>query len=847
MSFLFEKAVAINMRVSLKWLKTMVDLPDEASDLDALCGKLDMTGTGVEGVEQTGASLKNVVVGHLLTKERHPNADTLWVTTVDVGDKNLGEDGSPEPLQIVCGAQNFEAGDKIAVAMIGAELPGDVKIKKSKLRGVTSFGMNCSGRELGVSSDHEGILILPADAPVGMPVADYLSIGDTVLDLEVTPNRPDCMSMLGMAREVGAMYGAKFHFDAPELAEGGEKASDLVRVTIDDPERCPRYTARVIKGAKIGPSPKWLVERICASGARPINNVVDATNYIMFELGQPLHAFDFDKLEKDADGKAHIRVRRAFEGEPFTTLDQVQRTLTGDMTVIADGNAACGYGDNPDYAGLPVALAGVMGGLDSEIDDNTVNILLESATFQSGCTSRTSRNLQLFSESSARYERGVDGATCAEFSAYAAALMAEVTGGTVCEGVVDAYPLPAPEVRLSLRCDRMRAFIGAPITNEEAQGFLASLGCVVSPTQDESVFDVVVPTFRPDLVREIDLYEEVLRLWGTDRVPSTLPASTGVAGGLTVEQKRTALVGSVLRAAGVNETLTYSFVPADDVERARMQLGVNGDSVVLMNPLSSDMGVMRRSLLPGLLRSVAFNQSKGVHNVHLYEVGSVFEGHEGQAQPNEPQHVACVLAGSWNEPGWNDPARQIDFFDAKGIVENIARELAIPKLRFKPIDPADAPWLQPGAAAKVLSGKLELGWIGLVHPEVCDAFDAEPPVVAFDLMLDRLLITANYARPYEDIPQFPAVSVDMAIIVDEDVSCQQVQQAAQSAGGKMLESVRLFDVYRDDDKIGKGLKSLAFSLVYRDPERTLKSEEVEKKHQHVLQKVAKATGGRFRD
>ncbi len=841
------------MRVSLKWLKTMVDIPKEASDLDALCDKLDMTGTGVEGIEQTGASLKNVVVGHLLTKERHPNADTLWLTTVDVGDKNLGEDGTPEPLQIVCGAQNFEAGDKIVVAMIGAELPGDVKIKKSKLRGVVSYGMNCSGRELGVSSDHDGIMILPSDAPVGMPIADYLNIGDTVLDLEVTPNRPDCMSMLGMAREVGAMYGVSYHFDAPKLVEGTEKAVDLVEVTIDDSDRCPRYTARVIKGAKIGPSPKWLAERISASGARPINNIVDATNYIMFELGQPLHAFDFDKLKKDSAGKVHIKVRRAFDGEPFTTLDEVDRKLTSDMTVIADGNASCSacedLADATKDAGLPIALAGVMGGLDSEIDDSTTNILLESATFNSGCTSRTSRNLQLFSESSARYERGVDGATCEEFSEYAAALIAEITGGTVCEGVVDVYPKPVAQPKLELRCERLRTFIGAPITNEEIVGFLTSLGCEVERTDKDNncVLSVLVPTYRPDLIREIDLYEEVLRLWGTDKVPSTLPASTGVAGGLTVEQKRTALIGSVLRAAGANETLTYSFVPQNDIEKARLELGINGDSVVLMNPLSSDMNVMRRSLLPGLLRSVAFNQNKGVHNVHLYEIGCVFEGHEGQAQPNEPQHVSCVLSGSWNEPSWNDQAPEIDFFDAKGIVENLARELAIPKLRFKPVSAEDAPWLQPGAAAKVFSGKLELGWIGLVHPEVCAAFDAEPAVVAFDLELDKLLGTANYARPYKDVPQFPAVCVDMAIIVSEDVSCQQIEQSALSAGGKMLDSIRLFDVYRDDEKIGKGLKSMAFSLVYRDPERTLKSEEVEKKHEHVMQKVAKATGGKFRD
>ncbi len=840
------------MLVSMKWLKTMVDLPDEALDIKYLSDRFDMTGTGVEGIEQTGASMDNIVVGHILTRDKHPNADTLWVTTVDVGEHNLGEDGNPEPLQIVCGAQNFVAGDKVPVALVGAELPGGIKIKKSKLRGIASCGMNCSGRELGISIDHEGLLILPEDAPVGMPIADYLQIGDVIFDLEITPIRPDCMSMLGMAREVGAIFDADMTYEPPVLVEdSSEKAADLVTVTIDDAQRCPRYTARILKGAKIGPSPDWLAERIIAAGARPINNIVDATNYILFELGQPLHAFDLDKLAKDADGRAHIKVRKAYEGEPFTTLDEAARILTADMTVIADGNAPCTVEGADAAAGTPIALAGVMGGLDSEIDDNTVNILLESATFDSGCTSRTSRNLQLFSESSARYERGVNAATVEEFSAYAAALMAEVSGATVCEGVVDAYPAPVEPLELTLRPNRLRAMLGAPIVNEDIDRILTRLGCEVSPVAgelaDADELSVIAPTFRPDLIREIDLYEEVLRLWGTENVEGTLPSGSGVAGGLTEYQKKIAQIGSVLRACGLNETLTYSFVPNDDVERSCMEAGVNGEPVVLMNPLSSEMGVMRRSILPGLLRSVAYNQSRGVSNVHLYEIGCVFEGREGEAQPNEPTHVACVLSGSWNDAGWNIPDQPLDFFDAKGIVENLIRELAIPKLRFKAIAAEDAPWLQPGAAAYVMSGKRRLGWIGVVHPSVCSAFEAKSPVIAFELNADVLVECSNYARPYVDIPQFPAVEVDMAIVVDEDTPALDVIQSATSAGGKMLESVRLFDVFRDDEKVGPGKKSLALSLVYRDPERTLTSDEVDAKHAHVVQKVMKATGGKVRE
>ena len=499
------------MKVSLKWLAEYVDVP---ADVKEFCDRLDLTGTGVEGVEKTGAALDGVVVGHVETCEAHPDSDHMHVVTVNVG--------ADEPVQIVCGAPNIAAGIKVPVATVGAVLPGDFKIKKSKLRGVASAGMCCSRRELGLGADHEGIWILPEDAPVGMPFADYAKLSDTVLDLEITPNRPDCLSVAGFAREVGAMYQRDWTNPLAEMvaklapAADGAPVDEAVSVTIDDPTRCPRYTARVIRGCKVGPSPDWMVERLAAIGQRSINNIVDVTNYILFLLGQPLHAFDLDKLTGE-DGRARIVIRAAEDGEELTTLDGEKRTLTSDMTVIA----------TPEQGA--VALAGVMGGLETEVTDGTVNILLEAATFEAGRTSRTSRNLGLISESSLRYERGVDDHGIEERSAAAAALIVEVAGGTVSAastndaGIVDEWPLVSEPIDLAFRIPRFCAMMGADIPRAFTIDTLERLGCEVADGADADTLAVVAPTFRPDLVREIDLYEEVLRLWGMDRIPATLP------------------------------------------------------------------------------------------------------------------------------------------------------------------------------------------------------------------------------------------------------------------------------------------------------------------------------------
>ncbi len=819
------------MKISLKWLSEYVEVP---SDVKAFCDRLDLTGTGVEAVETTGATFDHVVTAKVLKKEQHPDSDHMWVTTVDVGEQNLGADGKPEPLQIVCGAQNFNAGDHIVTAMVGAVLPGDVKIKKSKLRGIVSCGMNCSLRELGLGADADGIMILPEGSPVGMPFAEYAKLSDTVLDLEITPNRPDCLSVAGMAREVGAMYRADVKRPTRALVEDASllPASDLVSVDIADPSRSRRYTARVIKNVKVGPSPDWLAECVAAAGARSINNVVDVTNYILFLLGQPLHAFDFDQLVEN-DGKAHIIVRPAEEGEKFTTLDGEDRTLTSDMTVIA----------TPERA---VALAGVMGGLDSEVTESTTTVLLEAATFDRAHTSRTSRNLGLISESSMRYERGVDDNPIAFNADFAASLLAEVSGGAVCPGLVDVYVERTEPIDLTFRLARFCAMMGADIPRDDVEDILTRLGCEVSATADDDVLAVVAPTFRPDLEREIDLYEEVLRLWGMDRIPSTLPGGRERVGTRSADEHALDVINHTMRASGLNETMTYSFAEPGDLDRLRMSSEGLGQPVELINPLNADQSVMRQSIIPGLLRSVAYNQSRGVKNVQLYETGAVFFAAEGRKQPKERRRLAGVLAGAMGEVAWNVTPAPFDFFDGKGAVENLARELALPKLRFKALEAEEAPHLQPGRAAQVLSGGTVLGWVGELHPLGVDAFDAAAPVVAFELDVDALVKASRPSRDYVDVPTFPAVSMDVAFVVDEGVTHEKLTQCMSSAGGKLLEDVRLFDVYRDEQRVGAGKKSMAYALVYRAADRTLTSEEVDKAHDRLVKKVCAATGAEVR-
>ena len=820
------------MKVSYDWLSSMVEVPEDPSELAT---EFIRTGTEVEAIETVGESFDHIVTAKVLSKEPHPDSDHMWVTKVDVGACNVDADGNSEPLQIVCGAQNFNEGDHIVTAMIGAELPGDIKIKKSKLRGVVSMGMNCSARELGLSADHEGIMILPEDAPVGMPLAQYLGTADTVLDCEITPNRPDCLSMIGIAREVGAIYDRDFTVELPEIArESGEPVADVLSVKIADAELCDRYVARIVRGVHVGASPDWLVQRLNACGIRPHNNIVDITNYVMMLTGQPLHAFDLSAFA-ERDGRRSVVVRAAAEGERFRTLDDVERALAAGMALITDGER-------------PVALAGVMGGMDSEVTDGTVDVLIESACFNAGRTSHTSRDLSLISDASIRFERQVDETGCARVADIACALIEELAGGQVAPGCVDVYPAPKTVEPVELRLARVHALTGAPIEADFIQTALIRLGCSVEAVGEgeDTVFTVVPPMFRPDLPREIDLIEEVLRLWGMGRVEATIPAAQNHIGGLTREQRLTRKVGQILRSCGLNETMNFSFAAPGDLEKIDMSAEGRGCPVVLMNPLVAEQTEMRRSLIPALLQAVEYNISHSTANVQLYETGTVFIGRENASAPKERENVAGVMSGAMGDISWVKKPMPLRFFDGKGVVEELLDQMRVPKVRFRPAEGEGYAFLQPGRCAEVLSGGVVLGWVGEIHPDARDVYGIDIPVVAFELNLDALLSVAGSQEAYHEFSQFPSVEHDLAIVVDDSVTCEDLERRLRSAGGKLLVGVRLFDVYRDKKRVGEGKKSMAFALTYRSDDHTLTSEEVEKTHQKLVTKVCKAVGGEVR-
>ncbi|MDA3936555.1 MAG: phenylalanine--tRNA ligase subunit beta [Actinomycetota bacterium] len=801
------------MRVSMKWLKELVDVDLPLGEFKDL---LDMTGTAVEAVHTTGEALDGVFVGQIVTREKHPEADKLWVTTVDVG--------ADENLTIVCGAQNFEAGDKVPVATLGSELPNGMKIKKAKLRGVVSMGMNCSAIELGLGTDADGLMILPADAPIGTPFAEYHQMSDTVIELEVTPNRPDCLSMAGVAREVGAITSRKASVPASIPDEVGAPIADSVRVTIADQDLCPRYTARLIRNVKVGPSPEWLAERVTAAGSRSVSNVVDVTNYVMYELGQPLHAFDADTLAVDTDGKAHIHVRRATSGEHLVTLDDQDRALNTEMCMITDPSG-------------PVALGGVMGGLSTEVTDSTVNILLEAASFDGPNVSHTSRSLALISEASTRFERGVDPAGCIAALDRAAALFAEVAGGEVAPGVIDEYPVVSEPRPLTLRVGYANKVLGTDIPSAEMSAILARLGLTV---EGEDVLTVQVPTFRPDLEREIDLVEEVVRVWGMERVQSTLPA--GRAGGLNSVQRWRERVGHVLRAGSLNETMTYSFIDPEDAERLRIPVPEGHVPVELINPMSGEQAVMRHTLAAGLLRSVSYNLRRGNPDVHLYEIGATYVGTMGKAQARETETLAVALAGSWNRAQWNEPEVELGFFDGKGVVESIMEELGVEGWRTVA---TGLPFLQPGRSVQIQVRGQMVGWLGEVHPQVLDAYEVDAPVTMFELSLKSLYAAAKEVRPYTEVPRMPAVTMDIALLVDESVAGESLLHAIRKAGGNLLESSRLFDVYRGTG-VPEGKKSMAIALTWRAADRTLSDDDVAPAYERMLKKVAGNLGAELR-
>jgi phenylalanyl-tRNA synthetase beta chain len=798
------------MKITLNWLKQYVDFTGSP---DELAERLTLLGLEVEGVQKLGGEFDGVVVAQVITKDKHPNADKLTVCRVN--------DGQGE-RQIVCGATNFQPGDKVPLILPGATLPAKpgeapFTIKIGKIRGVESHGMMCSPKELGLAEDAQGLLILREDAQVGQPFAEYLgrSGSDVVYDLEVTPNRPDLNSVIGIAREIAAVTGHALRVPEVHLgaapATPSQAAADWVAVKLYEPELCPRYVARVVKGVKVGPSPDWLRSALERVGLRSINNVVDVTNYVMLEIGQPLHAFDYHLIAKAPEGKPTIVVRRAAEGEKFTTLDGQERTLTNEMLLIADPAKG-------------IALAGVMGGLNTEINDTTRDVLIEAAYFKPTNIRRTSKAVGLRSDASYRFERGADIAIADWASQRCAQLILQTAGGELVPGAVDAYPQPVEPRQIALRHDKVRALLGVEIPAADNVRFLTSLGLEVTGQSNESA-TFRIPTFRVDLKRETDLIEEVARLYGVDRIPATPPRGALGTNAFDAVCDQISEARRLLAALGLYEAQGQTLVGKAECR------GPGAEWIALANPLSAEMDLLRPSLLPGLLAILRHNLSRKNADVALFEIGRVFRQVAGQ--PREEWRLGIALTGQRQVPFWSGGERdaKFDVFDLKGLVEEFLEQFGLRGVVYA--RRAESTELFLESATVSLGGRVALGEMGLVLPTLARGYGLRDPVLLAELSLDELLARRNPAKGFRPLPAFPSVRRDVAMFLPEAVTHEAVLAVVKQARPANLESVELFDVFRGQN-VPAGQKSVAYAFTYRDAGRTLTDAEVNAEHEKVL-------------
>jgi phenylalanyl-tRNA synthetase beta chain len=801
------------MKIPYRWLKEFVE-----TDLDAraVADRLTNAGIGVEQITPMVEGLAGVVVGEIEAIERD-------LGTSAAGHQNrLVRVALPgRHFQVVCGAPNAAPGLRAAFAPPGARLPGVGEVRAAKIRGVISEGILCSEKELGLSDDHAGILVLPAEAPLGADLSPYLGLDDWILDIEITPNRPDALSVVGVAREIAALTGAPFRFPRVVATESEPEASTLAAVDVQAPDLCPRFCARVITGLTVKPSPPWLAQRLRAVGLRPINNLVDVTNYIMWELGQPLHAFDLDTLAQHT-----VVVRRARPGERIKTLDGQERALGPDMAMVCD----------PEHA---VGIGGVMGGADSEVTPATSRVLLEAAYWDAGSIRRTARALALTTDAAYRFERGGDIEAPPDVLARAAQLMAELGGGTVARGVLDAYPEPRPHPRLGLRLARVERIIGASPSREEAVRILQALGFAVDDSGDE--IQVVVPSFRRDIHQEDDLVEEIARIWGYDKIPLAL-----AGGGEIIPVERPAglrlarVMSRALNAAGLYECVTWAFLDPERLKRAGWS--DREALIALQNPLSVERSVLRPSLLPGLLEALAINANRQMPDARLFEVGNVFAPHrpeDGDRPAHEDLRLGIVLTGLRAPRAWFAGGRdRIDVHDAKGMAEAALAAAGVSDAETVLWADDRAPaYLEPGRAARLMRGAVELGWFGEVALSAREAFDLPGTVFAAELSVTALTGLPPATAKYEPLPRFPAVQRDLAIVVSAEVTAGQVEAAIRAMNLPLLARLTLFDVYTGG-QVGAGRRSLAWSLTFQAPDRTLTDAEVNRVHSLIVAEVA---------
>ncbi len=797
------------MRVPLEWLHQFCA---PQIDVHALAERLAMTGTEVERVERHGvAALENFVVGRVLEAGPHPDADRLSVCLVDAGDG--------EPRRIVCGAPNVATGQTVAVAKPGAVMPDGTRLRKAKLRGQESDGMILAEDELAIGTEHAGIIVLSDNglAP-GTPLEEVLPIATDVLVLEVTPNRPDCLAIYGVAREVHAATEAAL--SAPPWAHDAHPDGEVSQATInvECPELCPRFTARVFEDVKIGPSPLWLKARLMAAGQRPISNVVDITNYVMLLTGQPLHAFDLDRV-----AGAELTVRRAEDGETIETLDGQTRTLDHEMVLIADAEG-------------PTSIAGVMGGARSEVAPDTTTVLMEVANWIGANIHRTSLRLGLRSEASTRFEKQLQPEQAMEAQAVATKLMVDLCGARAVPGTVDIGG-PGPEPRtIRLRDARIASLLGTPIPRERSRRILEALEFATADA--DNGLDVKPPAFRrDDVTREADLVEEVARLDGVEKLPATLPSRHGASGRLTTDQQLRRRAADALTAQGLDEIVGWSFARPELAQRLR--LGPQR-TVELENPMSAEQSQLRTTLLGSLLDVAHRNLAHGSSTLRLFEAGAIYlPGAEGEL-PHEPYHVGALLIGDVRPASWRDAQPgTADFFAAKGVLQGLLDTLRVPWA----VRAEARPFLHPGRAAAVLTGGRGVGWLGEVHPQVAAEWDIRETIAAFELDLRAATADAVLTPLYEDVTSFPEVREDLAVVVPDRITAAEVLDVVRRSGAPLLAAVEVFDVYRDPDRLGAGNSSLALRLSYRAADRTLTDDEVAERRGRIVAALADQLGG----
>ncbi len=790
------------MKFSLSWLTEYIPVEISAAELS---DRLTMAGLEVDSISDRYEYLDTVITGRIVESKPHPDAESLKLCVVDIGG---------EKLEIVCGAPNAEIGMVTACAIPGTVFPDGRVLEKAVVRNRASNGMLCSEYELGIGSASSGILSLNSDIAPGEKVAKVLELSDTVFEVDLTPNRPDCLGIIGIAREVAAIQSGPLRYPEKTDAGSGSAVFDYTSVSIQDPDLCPRYCARVVLDVTMGSSPFWLQDRLLSVGLRPINNLVDITNFVMMETGQPLHAFDFDKL---ADNR--IVVRAAEKGESFTTLDGKERKLSSGMLMICD-------------AEKPVALAGVMGGFNSEISEETRSVLIESACFNPASVRKTSKSLGLYTDASYRFERGVDPDGTVAALNRAAVLMQEITGGRLVEGVIDEHPGPAEIKTIPLSVKNTNRLLGTDLDQKSMADHLKSIEFSVEERGDD-LLAVTVPSFRVDVSRHEDLVEEVARLSGYNSIPTTFPL---IPSDTRLPSRRLVIrneIKNLLLGYGFSEAINYSFINRSACEQLRLGMDdPRRNMLEILNPLSEEQSVMRTSLIPGLIGTMHRNVSMQIKTLRLFEIGKIFFNTGKDKLPREVENLACIWTGKRNEFSWHDKGVDCDFYDIKGVAEGLFKALRVEKVKFTSLPAESCCYLKPGHSAGIYAGEEIIGVVGEIHPEAAANFDLKQPVSILDLDLDLLIPLIPEEKTSKPLPKFPSVSRDITMIVDRDIEAQSIIEHLESVNENILEKVQLFDVY-EGKPVPEGKKSLSLRLIYRSPEKTLEDEFVNSIHNRI--------------